>query len=114
MATNEPSLDPHVHAAAGLVDRGEMRAALTQVLGRAPVLPSTVTTACHQRRPLAMTSVLPERVTCLPCRESAREAHLEAARALDSMAALPTLGTEDLQQLRQRASRHRDLARRFG
>lgn len=106
--------DPHVHAEAGLVDRGRIRAVLTQVVGRVPVLPTTVTTACRERRPIAMTSVLPERVTCLACRESARESHLRAARDLESMGSLPVVGTEHGRWLRQRALEHRDLARRFG
>jgi hypothetical protein len=107
-------LDPHVHAEAGIVDRGRIRAVLTQVVGRAPVLPATVTTACGERRPVAMTSVLPERVTCLACREAARDSHLRAARQLEAMGSLPAVGTEDLRRLRQRALEHRDLARRFG
>jgi hypothetical protein len=114
VVADEAWLDPHVHAEGGIVDRGRIRAVLTQVLGRVPVLPTTVTTACRERRPIAMTSVIPERVTCLVCRQSARESHLHAARALESMATLPATGSDHVQQLRQRALEHRDLARRFG
>jgi hypothetical protein len=114
MLEHEQSPDPHVHAQGTLMDRGRMRAVLTQVLGRAPTLPATVTTACRQRRPVAMTSVLPERVTCLACREAARKAHLHAAEALEDLATLPTASSEHIQDTRRRALEHRDLARRLG
>ena len=114
MLNDEQGPDPHVHAQSILTDRARIRAALTRALGRAPTLPATVTTACRQRRPLAMTSVLPERVTCLACRESAREAHLRAARALDDLTTLPTASFEHIQETRRRALEHRDLARRLG
>jgi hypothetical protein len=114
VVADEAWRDPHVHAEAGIVDRGRIRAVLTQVVGRAPVLATTVTTACRERRPVALTSVLPERVTCLACRESARESHLRAAGQLESMASLPAVGTDHRRWLRQRALEHRDLARRFG
>jgi hypothetical protein len=113
MLEHEQSPDPHVHARSALTDPGRIRAALTRALGRAPTLPATVTTACRQRRPLAMTSVLPERVTCLACRESAREAHLRAARALEALTSLPTTSAEHVEETRRRALEHRDLARRL-
>jgi len=113
MLEDEPSPDPHVHAQSLLTDRGRIRAALTRALGRAPTLPATVTTGCRQRRPIAMTSVLPERVTCLACRESARGAHLRAARALEDLTTLPTTSAELIQETRRRALEHRDLARRL-
>ena len=114
MLEDEPCGDPHVHAQHIVMDRGRIRAALTRALGRAPTMPATVTTACQQRRPVAMTSVLPERVTCLACREAARTAHLRAAEVLEDLATLPTANSDHLQETRRRALEHRDLARRLG
>ena len=84
MLEDEQFGDPHVHAQSIVTDRGQIRAALTRAPGRAPTLPATVVTACRQRRPVAMTSVLSARVTCLVCRKAAREAHLRAAEALEA------------------------------
>jgi hypothetical protein len=114
MLEDEPFPDPHVHAQIIVMDWGRIRAVMTRALGRAPILPATVETACRQRRPVAMTSVLPERVTCLPCREAARAAHLRAAEALEDLATLPTASSEHIQETQRRALEHRDLAHRLG
>src|SRR4051794_3934246 len=88
MLEDEQFGDPHVHAQSIVTDRQQIRAALTRAVGRAPTLPTTVVPASRQRRPVAMTSVLPERVTCLACREAARAAHLRAAETLEALEAL--------------------------
>lgn len=118
MTGSDGSADPHVHVTAPVGDRTRIRTALTQALGRPPRLPVTVTTGCRERRPLAMTSVVPERVTCLPCREAAHRAHLRWAEVLEFQAALfqaalPTTDAASGEEARRTARRHRDLARRF-
>ena len=42
-----------------------MRALITEATGLVPDLPKTVGTGCGRRRPIAMTSTAPERVTSL-------------------------------------------------
>ena len=69
--------DPHIH-----VERTPLpgfghqatRTMIVEAIGLAPDLPKTVTTGCGRRRPFAMTSTAPESVTCLACREYARNA----------------------------------------
>jgi hypothetical protein len=53
-----------------------MRTLITEAIGLVPDLPKTVGTGCGRRRPIAMTSTVPEKVTCLPCREYARAEYL--------------------------------------
>ncbi len=113
MPESREAWDPHVHVQASVVDRARIRAVLTQVLGRSPALPTTVTTGCRQRRPLAMTSVLPERVTCLPCRDAGRRLHLRCAELLELVAELPTTDPPAADEARRGARHHRDIAARF-
>jgi hypothetical protein len=71
--------DPHVHVEKTPVPgfgHAAVRALITEALGVAPDLPKTVGTGCGRRRPIAMTSTKPERVTCLACRDWAREHYL--------------------------------------
>jgi hypothetical protein len=107
---SQETWDLHVHVEGSLVDRARIRAALTQALGRSPALPTTVTTGCRQRRPLAMTSVLPDRVTC---RDAARRVQLRYAELLEFRAALPTTDPTAADEARRRARHHRDVAARF-
>lgn len=50
-------------------------------LGLASDLPKTVGTGCGKRRRIAMTSMVPEHVTCLACREYAAAEYLQWAPA---------------------------------
>jgi hypothetical protein len=63
-----------------------MRTLITEAIGLVPDLPKTVGTGCGRRRPIAMTSTVPETVTCLPCREYARAEYLTWA-AMDRVTA---------------------------
>jgi hypothetical protein len=62
--------DPHVHAektpipGVGHVAIGSL---ITEAIGLVPDLPKTVSTGCGRRRPIAMTSTMPENITCLAC-----------------------------------------------
>jgi hypothetical protein len=71
--------DPYVHAektpAPGF-GHAAMRSIITEAIGLVPDLPKTVGTGCGRRRPIASTSTRPESITCLPCREWAREQYL--------------------------------------
>ncbi len=71
--------DPHVHAEKTPMPgfgHAATRDLIVWATGLVPDLPKTVGTGCGVRRPLAMTSTLPERVTCLACREWARAEYL--------------------------------------
>jgi hypothetical protein len=71
--------DPHIHAEKTPVPgfgHVAMRALITEAMGLVPDLPKTAGTGCGVRRPLAMMSTVPERVTCLACREYARAEYL--------------------------------------
>jgi len=109
----EVPADPHVHAELNVVSVAQLRSRLTQVVGRAVSIPTSITTGCGQRRPLAATSHIPERVTCLPCREHARRAHDARATALENLAALAVLEHDHASHLVAEARRHRELAHRY-
>ena len=85
--------DPHVHAEKTPVPgfgHAATRALIIQATGLVPDLPKTVGTGCGVRRPLAMTSIRPEAITCLPCRDWARAQYLTwagMARAAAELAA---------------------------
>lgn len=67
--------DPHIHVEKTPMPgfgHPAMRALITEATGLVPGLPKAVGTACGRRRPIAMTSAVPERVTCLDCRDWAR------------------------------------------
>jgi hypothetical protein len=104
--------DPHIHVDVKLHGDVAVRNLLAGTFGLVADSPAVVTTGCGRQVPPAMTSVLPEKVTCLPCREFAHRRHLTLADQLDSlgrMAGSPL--TAD--QAAEVASRHRATARRF-
>jgi hypothetical protein len=71
--------DPHVHAEKTPMPgfgHAATRALIVQATGLVPDLPKTVGTGCGRCRPIAMTSTVPEKVTCLACREYAHEEYL--------------------------------------
>ncbi|MBM7806854.1 hypothetical protein JOD57_002691 [Geodermatophilus bullaregiensis] len=106
--------DPHVHVERDVVlGRARAREVLTTAVGRVPDSAIGVRTGCGQRRPYAATSPVPERVTCLPCREHARSAHLGWARTLEGVAGSPGVDAAAAAEAREQARRHRDLARRY-
>src|SRR5260370_39845367 len=79
---------PHIH-----VEKTPMpgfghaatRALIIEATGLVPDLPKTVGTGCGRRRPVAMTSTAPERITCLARWGYARAEYLRWA----DMAAAP-------------------------
>lgn len=103
--------DGHIHVEAQ-GDTAAVRNVLAATFGLVGTLPAEVTTGCGLRVPRAATSRHPERVTCLPCREHARDRHRRLAERLDRLAGLPG-PTADRARARRAADHHRDLARRF-
>jgi len=115
--------DPHVHAEKTPMPgfgHAATRALIIQATGLVPDLPKTVGTGCGVRRPLAMTSTVPERVTCLACRDYARAEYLTwAAMAqvaaelaeVEPRAAIAAKATPA--ELRAEERTYRQLAARF-
>jgi hypothetical protein len=104
--------DPHIHVEAGLRSGATARNLLASTFGLVGDLPAEVTTGCGRQSPRAMTSSVPERVTCLPCREHAAGEHLRLADLAASLGPLPG-SPMDVTDAVLAASHHRDLARRF-
>ncbi|MEV5598744.1 hypothetical protein [Streptomyces sp. NPDC052496] len=106
--------DPHIHVEKDVVRAGAaFRDVTARLLGRAPDAPSVVTTGCGCRRPYAMTSPRPEKVTCAPCREHAHRAYLRFAERIEELARMPGLPFTGAQAA-EAAERLRELARRYG
>ncbi|GHF45066.1 hypothetical protein FHX82_001766 [Amycolatopsis bartoniae] len=105
--------DPHVHVERKVLEAGgAVRSAVTSLLGVVPESPSVVTTGCGIAVPLAMTSVRPESVTCLACREHARRVYLDFAGQVEHLTGMPGM-TITAEQAAEAAQRCRDLADRF-
>jgi hypothetical protein len=116
--------DPHIHVEKTPTPgfgQAQMRALITKATGLAVSATKTVGTGCGKRRPYAMTSAMPERVTCLACREWARAEQIkcaEMAEALlgyddpDTRQALATAHTTR-EELAAQARQHRAMAARF-
>ncbi len=115
--------DIHIHAEKTPMPgfgHAATRDLIVRATGLVPDLPKTVGTGCGVRRPLAMTSTMPERVTCLACREWARAEYLtwaamaqvaaELAEA-EPRAAIAAKTTPD--DLRAEERTYRALAARF-
>lgn len=80
--------DPHTHVEKTPVPgfgNAAMRELIVKAVGLAPDLPKTVGTGCGKRRPFAMTSTVPERVTCLACREYARAQYIREAESAEAL-----------------------------
>jgi hypothetical protein len=109
-------MDPHIHVQQKVVEAGGgVRSAVTSLLGVATDAPSVVTTGCGLDVPYAMTSIRPESVTCLSCREHAHREYLRFADQVEQLSSPPNLAITGLddQQAAEAVARLRDLARRF-
>jgi hypothetical protein len=115
--------DPHIHAEKTPMPgfgHVAMRALITEATGLVPDLPKTVGTGCSRRRPIAMTSTVPENVTCLACRDYAHAEYLtwagmahaaaEIAEAYPGAAIVAKATPDDL---RSEERTYRELAARF-
>ncbi|GIE36357.1 hypothetical protein Ait01nite_094020 [Actinoplanes italicus] len=104
--------DPHIHVEAGARSSAAARNLLASTFGLVAELPAQVATGCGRQVPRAMTSGVPESVTCLPCREHAAEQHLRLADLAATLGPLPG-SPISVADAHQAAAHHRDLARRF-
>ncbi len=110
--------DPHIHVEKTPMPgfgNAEIRGLIVEALGVVPNLPKTVGTGCGRRRPMAMTSTVPERVTCLACREYARAEQLKWAEMADAAGSLPPIRGENRPRpdFAAIARRHRATAARY-
>ncbi|RDI63940.1 hypothetical protein [Nocardia pseudobrasiliensis] len=106
--------DPHIHVEQHIVRTGaDARNAMVSMLGFAPDLPSVVTTGCRVRVPFAMTSLHPEKVTCLPCREFAQREYLRLADQITLASRMPGVNITAAQAA-EAAAGLRDIGGRFG
>jgi len=103
--------DPHIHVDAKLNADAATRDMIARTFGLVADLSSTVTTGCGLTVPRTMTSRIPNRVTCLPCREHAGRQLLRLADQLEEFGGMP--GGIDPDKARAAAGRHRALAREF-
>lgn len=105
--------DLHVHVDVNVI-HGEatVRNVLASTFGLVGDLPTAVTTGCGRRVPYAMTSPRPESVTCLACRQYARDHCLRLADQTMRLAATLESQMSPGQPART-AAKYRDLATRF-
>jgi hypothetical protein len=118
--------DPLVHVERTLLGMGqiEMTDLIARAIGLAPDLPKTCGTGCGRRRQLSDTSTVPEKVTCLTCREWAAEREIEMAGSAEALASLgdaqlavlaePGKPALTVAQLQEMAAGHRAMAARYG
>ncbi|WP_308016620.1 hypothetical protein [Streptomyces rhizosphaericus] len=105
--------DPHIHVESKVV-RGvaAVREMMAATFGLVGDVPSLVDTGCGLRAPYAMTSPRPENVTCLACREHARQEHLRFADEVERLGGMAG-STISTAQAKLAADEHRELAERF-
>ncbi|OEV02572.1 hypothetical protein [Streptomyces nanshensis] len=109
----DASDDPHIHVETKTAQGGAAVRGLTaSVFGLAADAPAQVDSGCGRRVPYAMTSPLPEKVTCLACREHARAEHLRLAESVERLGGMPG-SVVGPREARLAAGRHRGLAERF-
>jgi hypothetical protein len=104
--------DPHIHVSQDLNADIATRSLTASLFGRVGDLPSVVTSGCGLQVPRAMTSHLPERVTCLACREHAHQQHLRYAEQVEALIDLPGSPFTNA-QLHEAAEKYRSLAAKF-
>lgn len=105
--------DPHIHVERQVLRAGAAyRNLIVSTLGRAADAPGVVATGCGLRVPLAMTSTRPESVTCLACREHARDEYLRYAEQVERLSRMPgaPVAGDDAAKAARWA---RDFAKRF-
>ena len=115
--------DPHVHTEKTPMPgfgHAAARRLIVQATGLVPDLPKTVGTGCGVRRPLAMTSTTPEKITCLACRDWACAEYLTwagiartAAELAEAEARAAVAAKTIPDDLRAGERTYRELAARF-
>lgn len=95
--------DPHIHVERSvIITDADLRGTVTVVTGLAVDAPKTVTTGCGRRRPYAMTTTVPESVTCLACADHGRTEHRQAADSARSLLRLADTGQVTLDPVERR------------
>jgi hypothetical protein len=115
--------DPHIHAEKTPMPgfgHAATRNLIVRATGLVPDLPKTVGTGCGVRRPIAMTSTVPENITCLACRDWARAEYLlwaamaqVAAELAEAEPRTAIAAKATLVDLRAEERTYRALAARF-
>ncbi|MFF4412458.1 hypothetical protein ACFYY8_07995 [Streptosporangium sp. NPDC001559] len=106
-------VDPHVHVERQVLRSGaDFRNVIVSSFGLVPDSPGVVTAGCGLQVPYAMTSIRPESVTCLPCREHAHREYLGFAEQVERLSRMPGAPVSS-DQAAEAARRARDLAQRF-
>jgi hypothetical protein len=106
--------DPHVHVDVNVVRAdAAVRNVLASAFGLVGELPGAVTTGCGLRVARARTSLRPESVTCLACREHAAREHLRFAGEVERLGRMPGAAI-DPEKAELAVRQYRELARRFG
>jgi hypothetical protein len=78
--------DPHIHVEKDVFfPQAMVQKVVSETTGIVVPLPKTITTGCGRRRPFGKTSATPDMVTCLACREYARELFGHAAHMARSV-----------------------------
>jgi hypothetical protein len=104
--------DPHIHIGSDLNLDGAVRNMVASTFGLAGDLPAVVTTGCGLQVPRGNTSRLPEKVTCLSCREYANRRFLGFADQMERLGPMPELNISTA-QIRLAASTAREIAAQF-
>jgi hypothetical protein len=115
--------DPHIHAEKVPMPgfgHAAVRELITEAIGLVPDLPKTVGTGCRLRRPIAMTTTRPEAITCLACRDWAREHYVKwagmasaAAEIAEAEPRAAIAAKTTPADLRSEERTYRELAARF-
>lgn len=113
--------DPHIHAEKTVLPgfgNAAMRELIVTATGLACDMPKTVGTGCGRRRPFAMTSTVPEHVTCLACREWAAAEHIKAAQTAEALIESVPAGDSlwdgcDREVITEQAQQDRAMAARY-
>jgi hypothetical protein len=104
--------DPHIHVEQHLGVDAARRDVVASLFGLVGDLPSRVTTGCRITVGRAMTSPLPECVTCLACREHARRQHLRHAEQIENLSGATGISFSTA-QAQLAAKQHREMAEKF-
>ncbi|GAB1818157.1 hypothetical protein [Herbidospora sp. RD11066] len=103
----------HIHVDRKILQAGAAyRNLLVSSTGLVPDEPTVVETGCGTRVPAAMTSIRPESVTCLPCREHAAKEHLGYADQVHRLSRM-TGSVVSAADADAAARWARDMARKF-
>jgi hypothetical protein len=105
--------DPHIHVDVNLHADVTVRDMMSATFGLVGDLPTHASTGCGLQVPYAMTSMRPENVTCLACREHAHRRYLELAGYVGRLSQTPGTSVGIRERAARAAEQYLDIARRF-